>query len=119
MKLFKIVLMSVLFLAGCTSKPTVEDTNLVKKQIEAEDHKFKACQKKYRKIDGRLLLNWQINQNGHAQNIEVAPSSTVTNKKFIKCMTDVVGQIQFVIPTNGQTIDVKHPWLFGKDAIEL
>lgn len=116
--MLKFVCISLFVISGCASKTV--DRNLVKKQVQDKRYEAMNCYKEQFKKDselsGKLLLKWQINDKGQAQNIQ-AFDSTITNIDLIDCVKGIISQMQFAEAPEGKTVEIRYPWIFSTDSL--
>ena len=67
------------------------------------------------KLKGKLLLAWEINDQGKSQNFEVVKS---VNKALDKCVVDKISGWKFPKVKKGEIAKIKYPIIFEPLAKE-
>ncbi|MNL46791.1 hypothetical protein D3C87_1695350 [compost metagenome] len=69
---------------------------------------------KGRKLDGKIVLAWEIIERGQARNVRVA-SSTLGNPALENCIRDRLAAWTFPEPPAGMTAEVKaYPFVLNQ-----
>lgn len=121
--------LTLIFLAltGCTIVGTEDEstTNMRKQLIgrAVHDHavEIKKCYDYELKKDPKLpklkvVMNWEVDTEGHPQKIVATPEDSPIIVTFNKCLEDVFTEIVFPPPAKGQDLKVKYPMVFTPEA---
>ena len=66
-----------------------------------------------KKTDGRIELDWQIDESGTPSRPEVVRSD-LPSKELSRCLTDTIGKIRFPPPPYGGPVYYVHKYTFQK-----
>jgi Ca-activated chloride channel family protein len=116
------VLSVLIFLAaGCASQPPditpginkEEVRRTVRNHIEEVSTCYQATLERNSKIEGKLVVQWQINKEGKATNFApVKESSTITDARLIQCINDAFATWQFPVPPDNTLAEIRYPFSF-------
>ena len=67
-----------------------------------------------RLLEGKIVLKWEIVDNGVAKNVRVA-SSTLNNQAIEKCIAERLATIVFPDPPKDTTAEVSYPFVFKNE----
>jgi len=67
------------------------------------------------KIEGKLVLNFKINSEGSAIDLEpVKESSNITDSRFINCIRNAFATWKFPVPPSDMEPEITYPFNFKK-----
>jgi Uncharacterized conserved protein, contains FHA domain len=97
------------------------DKEAIRRVIRAKKHELQSCYEralntmaKGRKLDGKIVLAWEIIERGQARNVRVA-SSTLGNPVLENCIRDRLASWTFPEPPAGMTAEVKaYPFVLNQ-----
>ncbi len=67
-----------------------------------------------RSLEGKVVLKWDIVENGVARNVRVS-NSTLGNRAIERCIADRLATIVFPDPPDGTTAEVSYPFVFKNE----
>lgn len=93
------------------------DKEAVRRVIRSALPQFKSCyEREYRvdtKIEGKVLINWEIHEQGVAKNAHVVKEkSTINNVKIEECVRLRMLSLRFPEPPPGTVADISFPFVF-------
>ncbi|MBC7754688.1 MAG: energy transducer TonB [Moraxellaceae bacterium] len=107
------------FLISCatqTPKGSI-DKELVKDAIRSRAANYRQCfyteNEKNKTLEGKVIIFWEINELGNAQNLSVV-KSTLNNSAVENCVVESLKTIQFPKPSKGIVSEVTYPFNFKK-----
>ena len=108
-----------IFLISCatqTPKGSI-DKELVKGAIKSRTADYRRCfyteYEKNKTLEGKVIIFWEINELGNAQNLSVV-KSTLDNSIVENCIVESLKTIQFPKPATGIVAEIIYPFNFKK-----
>lgn len=97
------------------------DKEAIRRVIRAKLHEVKSCyeralnvQEKGRKLEGKIVLGWEIVEKGQARNVKVK-SSTLGNRQVENCIRDRLASWTFPEPPPGLVAEVQaYPFVLNQ-----
>jgi pSer/pThr/pTyr-binding forkhead associated (FHA) protein/outer membrane biosynthesis protein TonB len=97
------------------------DKEAIRRVIRAKKHELQSCYEralntmsKGHRLDGKIVLAWEIIEKGQARNVRVA-SSTLGNPTLENCIRDRLASWTFPEPPAGMTAEVKaYPFVLNQ-----
>lgn len=97
------------------------DKEAIRRVIRAKLHEVKSCyervlntMEKGRKLEGKIVLGWEIIEKGQARNVQVK-SSTLGNKQVENCVRDRLASWTFPEPPPGLVAEVQaYPFVLNQ-----
>ncbi|HWU43232.1 MAG TPA: AgmX/PglI C-terminal domain-containing protein, partial [Bdellovibrio sp.] len=97
------------------------DKEAIRRVIRAKLHEVKSCYEralntleKGRRLEGKIVLGWDIVEKGQARNVKVV-SSTLGNTQVENCIRDRLASWVFPEPPTGLTAEVKaYPFVLNQ-----
>lgn len=97
------------------------DKEAIRRVIRAKLHEVKSCyervlntMEKGRKLEGKIVLGWEIIEKGQARNVQVK-SSTLGNKQVENCIRDRLASWTFPEPPPGLVAEVQaYPFVLNQ-----
>ncbi len=93
------------------------DREAVRRAVRSSYAAFKSCYereyKKDTKLEGKVVIRWEIHERGVARNAQVVNSaSTINNSAVENCVRDRMLTIRFPEPPAGTVAEIVYPFLF-------
>lgn len=105
----KLLILSLAISSTCFAAGPIE-TTLVKHKAQ-----FQACYmeqlKTNPKLEGTVVALFKINSKGKAVETEIK-DTTLENAKVENCVLDVIKKIDFPLPKDGGSVEIKYPFKF-------
>lgn len=112
-----IICASILFLNSCGTTEKSKTEASVKDILTQNKSEFESCgkeeKKKNMKLNGKVILSWDITNRGNVENITVA-SNTTENDDLALCLKDKVGGLIFPTTSYVKKYNVKFPFVYSE-----
>jgi hypothetical protein len=104
-------------LSACASKPKTElppekegVQDAVASHVGDVSDCYTAALKRNPKLNGKMILEWEVNPIGHPRNIKIIQH---LDKKLDQCMVDKVSDWTFEPPPEGKVAKIRYPFVFA------
>ena len=117
-----------LLLTGCVIVGTGEDetakdlrTEAIRQVVLRDSKKLLGCydyelKKSPATAEGKVIMSWDVDADGHAQNISADPNSTLKIETLNRCLSDELRELSFPPPRKGDNLHIKFPFVFKHEG---
>ena len=120
MKLAYILLLSLLFLSACASRPNSDvaahtmDKDAIKAVILGQEKEFNLCYTSYLKTksgEGKMVIEWVITPSGNVEKVKALMTPFKDDVVF-NCVSKLLQKSKFPPAPEGKEAVVSYPFIF-------
>lgn len=115
------LILTTFILASCSHKEDKPlgsiDREQVRLAVKTNLGEFKNCYdseyRKDEKLEGKVVVIWEVQDNGEARNARIDAAKTTLNNDEVKnCILNTMLKIKFPLPSKGTIAEITYPFLF-------